>query len=469
MSTQKELDMKKTKLLFGIFTALVFAFFSGCTNIDEQQSELDGNGMGRLVIKLTDAPFPYEMIESATVSIVKVEIRKKCDCEEEGYPYIELPLPDGKDTVVFNLLELMNGVTADLIDMEIEPGEYDLIRLYVAKAGLEVVGGDKYEVKVPSGPQTGIKVFMKPPLKVVSSLTTDVTLDFNLEKSFVLKGNANTPAGIKGFNFKPVVKVINNTTAGTLAGEVTDAETEELLPGATVWVEPVVAGIESGTTDELGYYSIDSIPAGTYDVIASLEGFYNDTAKAVEIIEGNLTLQDFALTPITGTLEGVVKDLEADTLLPEALVKIEKDDIEIASVLTDENGFYSIPDIRIGFYDVIASIEGFVNDTVENVEIIDGTVTLDFALSLVTGTLEGTVKDAAADALLEGATVWIEQEDVEIASAETNEEGYYTIPDIALGFYDVIASMDGFLNDTVENVEITDEVLTIDFELDVDE
>lgn len=463
--------MKKAKLLFGFLAALVIFSFNGCKDMDnydeDQQKQVDESHLGRLVIKLTDAPFPFEMIESATVNIVKVEIRRVSEGDEDGYPFMELPLPD--DSNEFNLLELRNGVTADLVDMEIEPGNYDLIRLYVDEAALKVKDGDEYRVKVPSGAQTGIKIFIKPALKVVSQLTSDVVLDFNLEKSFVLKGNAFTPAGIKGFNFKPVVKAVNNTTEGTLAGEVYDEETEDLLPGISVWIERADTLVASTSTDELGKYALSGITAGYYDVIAGSAAFYNDTVEGVEIVEGNLTIQDFILTPIKGDLEGVVKDLDADTVLPGATVWIEQDDVEIASAVTDEDGYYLIPDIRVGFYDVIVSIEGFVNDTVEGVEIVDGTVTVDFGLTPVTGTLEGVVKDAADEELLKGAKVWIEQEEVEIASAETDDEGYYIINDIALGFYNVIASMENYVNDTVKDVEIVDGILTVNFELELKE
>ena len=375
--------MKKAKLLLGIFAALVIVLFAGCADVEsqnDQQKQLDGDQYGHLVIKLTDAPFPFDMIESATVNIFKVEIRKVCDCEEDEYPYIELPLPD--DSNEFNLLELRNGITADLVEMGIEPGTYDLIRLYVDKAALKVEDGDEYMVKVPSGEQTGIKIFMDPPLNVVSELTTEVVLDFNLEKSFVLKGNANTPAGIKGFNFKPVVKAVNNTTEGTLAGEVYDADTETLLPGISVWIEQDGAEIASASTDEQGYYAFPGLIAGFYDVIAGSDGFYSDTVEGVQIVEGNLTVQDFILTPITGTLEGVVKDLAADTLLPGTKVWIEQEEIKIDSALTNEDGYYSIPGIHIGLYDVIASIENFVNDTVIGVEIVDGISTVDFNLAI---------------------------------------------------------------------------------------
>jgi len=375
--------MKKAKQLFGIFTALAMVFAAGCTNMenDNDQNQPDGDQLGHLVIKLTDAPFPFDMIEAATVNITKVEIRKVSEGEEDGYPFIDLPLPD--DANGFNLLELRNGVTADLVEMGLEPGNYDLIRLYVDEAELKVKDGGEYKVKVPSGQQTGIKIFMDPALKVVSELTTEVVLDFNLEKSFILKGNPNTPAGIKGFNFKPVVKALNKTTEGTLAGEVFDADTEALLPGISVWIEQDEILIASTSSDELGYYALAGLSAGMYNAIAGSDGFYNDTVEGVQIVEGNLTVQDFILTPITGMLEGVVKDSDADTLLPGAKVWIEQEEIKIDSALTDEDGYYSIPGIRVGIYDVIASLEDFVNDTVKGVEIVEGDQAVDFALDLV--------------------------------------------------------------------------------------
>lgn len=375
--------MKNVKLLFGIFAAIAMVFFAGCADMEndnDQQNKPDGDHLGLLVIKLTDAPFPFEMIEAATVNITKVEIRKVVEGEEDAYPFIELPLPD--DSNGFNLLELRNGVTADLVEMGIEPGNYDLIRLYVDEAELKVKEGGEYKVKVPSGQQTGIKIFMEPALKVVSELTTEVILDFNLEKSFVLKGNANTPAGIKGFNFKPVVKALNKTIEGTLAGEVFDADTDALVPGVSVWIEQDETLIASTSTDEQGYYALTGITAGFYEVIAASDGFYNDTIEGLEIVEGNLTVQDFILTPITGMLEGMVKDSDADTLLPGAKIWIELEEVKIDSALTDEDGYYSIPGIRVGIYDVIASIEDFVNDTIEGVEILEGSLTVDFALAV---------------------------------------------------------------------------------------
>ena len=89
-------------------------------------------------------------------------------------------------------------------------------------------------------------------------------------------------------------------------------------------------------------------------------------------------------------LEGIVEDMDADTLLPGAIVWIELEGIEIASDTTDEEGYYSIPGIRVGLYDVIASMENFVNDTAKGVEIVEGSLTVDFALVTEEGTATST-------------------------------------------------------------------------------
>ena len=280
--------MKHLKLILGIFAVLGILFSTGCKDLDDVNDQ-----KGNLVIKLTDAPFPVAMIDAATVFISKVEIRKACECEEEGSPFMVLAEFDPPEE--FNLLELRNGVTADLVETEIEPGDYDLIRLYVDHAGLQVKDGEDFLLKVPSGAQTGIKIFLEPALQVVGGLSTDVLLDVNVDSSFILKGNLNSPAGIKGFNFKPVIRAVNNTTAGSVAGVVTNSDTA--IHNASVWIEQEEV-ITTAYTDEEGYYAIPGMPAGLYTLSATMEGFNTVIVEGLEVVAGNRTVQDFTLTPL---------------------------------------------------------------------------------------------------------------------------------------------------------------------------
>jgi len=112
--------MKKSILI--VLAAILIILIPGCNKSSENY------GTGRMTIKITDAPFPIEKIESAWVTITKVEMRKAGDGIPDGNPFITIT----EDTTVFDLIDLRNGVTADLADdIEIPAGKYNLVRLYV--------------------------------------------------------------------------------------------------------------------------------------------------------------------------------------------------------------------------------------------------------------------------------------------------------------------------------------------------
>jgi len=274
--------MKRNKFIAFILFSLALVYLVSCNKNDMS------DGYGTLKLSITDAPFPVEFIEEATVSITRVEIRNMDESEE--YPFITV----FEDTIELNLIELRNGVQAELSEVEIPAGNYDLIRLYVDEATISVRDYSTYNLKVPSGAQTGIKVFLDPHIRVGGGLT-EILLDFNLDKSFVLKGNMDTPAGIKGFNFKPVIRAVNNSTAGTVQGVVSDTS-EVLLTNAEVWIEAdtIVATAYSDTT---GFYAILGIPEGFYSLYATKENYDTVMYGDVEIVAANRTVKDFELTP----------------------------------------------------------------------------------------------------------------------------------------------------------------------------
>lgn len=273
------------RLRYVFFTGLVMSAIMSCQN--ETTGDINN---GKLVIKVTDAPFPIELIENASVLITRVEIRSTVDTT--GYPYMTLL----EDSTEINLMELRNGATADLLDYELPVGTYDLIRLYVENASLKLKDGETYTVKVPSGKQTGIKIFLNPGVRIQGGLTEELLLDFSLDKSFVLKGNMLTPAGIKGFNFKPVIRVTNNSTTGTIEGTVKDTSLLELA-NASVWIEQdsIVA---NAFTDSTGFYSMIGIPSGFYDILSTKEDYDTMRYENIEIVAGNKMIQDFVLTPL---------------------------------------------------------------------------------------------------------------------------------------------------------------------------
>jgi uncharacterized repeat protein (TIGR02059 family) len=276
-----------------ILTLVLAIFFTGCSKNPE-------NGPGRLIIKITDDPLDISSVESATVTISKIEIRQANT--DDGSPFMELPM----SPVTINVFELRNGITEELVNLEVPKGDYDLVRLYVDEANLKLKEIDvPFNMKVPSGEQTGIKVFIDPVIHVEGGISAELLLDFDLSSSFVMRGhNAQN-----GFIFKPCIRATNVSTAGRVEGVVTDNSTAaQELENVTVsllqdGVDPVTA-----STDEYGHYLFIGVPAGTYSMSAEKEGYVSESADGIVVYAGNKVTQDFTLTALPVLKSAVIEN-----------------------------------------------------------------------------------------------------------------------------------------------------------------
>ncbi|NND79166.1 MAG: DUF4382 domain-containing protein [Maribacter sp.] len=296
--------MKIKNLFIVLFVAVTFLY--SCTESDD-----NGSDMGKLTVQITDAPFPHDLVAEANVTIYKIEGRFKSDEMEmdseeaesgesdedkEGYKFVTLM----KEEIKLNLLDLTNGTTEQLADLEVPAGTYDLLRVYAKGINVVLVDSTTYDLKVPSGQQSGIKVFIKPGIEVRGGLTADLLLDFDVSRSFVPKGNRNDLSGIKGFNFKPVIKACNISTAGTLSGFIYTIEEEEKvgLEGAQIEIYAADTLNTTAFSDATGAYTVLGLTAGTYDVAVELDKYEMQTAEDVEITAANKTIVDFELSAI---------------------------------------------------------------------------------------------------------------------------------------------------------------------------
>jgi hypothetical protein len=284
----------KIKSLFVLFTLLVATL--SCTNDSVSPT-------GRLTVQLTDAPFPHKLVAEANVTIFKIDARMKSDglvapmdgvanAEADGGPFIVLM----EEERPVNLLQLTNGLTETLVDIEVPVGTFDLIRVYVKGVGIVMVDGTTFDFNVPSGEQTGIKVFITPELVVNGGLTSDLLLDFDVSQSFVAKGNPNDLMGITGFNFKPVIKASNMSIAGTLTGRVTTLEGDVAvgLAGALISVDSG-DNLKTAEADGDGNYTVLGLDAGPHTVVVQMDGYKTSLPTDIEIVAANQTVQDFAL------------------------------------------------------------------------------------------------------------------------------------------------------------------------------
>jgi len=294
--------MKIKNLFIALFASLFF--FMSCSDGDDSQNE-----MGKLSVQLTDAPFPHDLVAEANVTIFKIDARNKdgeMEMDEEmeaesesnaeendNSPFVTLM----EEEIEVNLLELINGNTESLVNTDVPVGTYDLVRVYVRGINIVLTDGSIFDLKVPSGEQTGIKVFIKPGLVVSGDLSADLLLDFDVSKSFIPKGDRKDFSGITGFNFKPVIKACNKSTSGTLSGlvYVMEGETQVGLDGAQVEIYAADTLNTTTFSDEMGAYKVLGLTAGTYDVVVELNGYEMNTVEDIQISAANTTTQDFEM------------------------------------------------------------------------------------------------------------------------------------------------------------------------------
>jgi hypothetical protein len=157
---------------------LVGTVVVGCDLVKSQEE-------GRIRILLTDHPLDNAV--EANVSIKRVEL-----IGQGG----SIVLMD--ETEEFDLLQLQNGVTALLAEFDVPAGPYTQLRVIVGEDAELVMNDDsRHKLKIPSGEQTGIKILLQ--LEVPEGGETEVVLDFDVYKSFVVQGNTG------GFIFRPVI------------------------------------------------------------------------------------------------------------------------------------------------------------------------------------------------------------------------------------------------------------------------
>jgi hypothetical protein len=337
------------KLLFTVFAAALI--LSGCDK--SKTDSLVNNGPGRLIVSITDDPFNIDLVESATVTISKIEVRKTGD--ETGNPFIVV----SENPVNVELIDLRNGITKELADIAIPAGDYDLVRLYIGEASL-TIKGNEVPLKVPSGQQTGIKLFIDPVLHVEGGLTEELLLDFDLANSFVMRGNMQHAAGVNGFIFKPVIRAVNQSTAGRIEGKIRDDAAEPVVvPDAEVWVTQQDATIATTFSDLDGNYTLAGLPAGTYSIYASKDGYDPSNPEEVTVVAANKTVHDITLIGPPKYVSSVIENDAPDKLV-----------ITFSKVLADVT-----PDV--GAFAVLVTKDEVESEKTVNEVTVDGqTVTL---------------------------------------------------------------------------------------------
>jgi len=292
----------RTKILGLISLFAIMGLLIGCSQ--DSDSELNPEtepGNGYVVLKLTDAPFPADLVAEANITVDWIQmLRYDGENEEDGQEISESDsthiLFELEDTLTFNLINLKNGETAILGEQEVPVGNYDEIRLHVVDAGIVLTDGTEYDLKVPSGDASGLKIKLDPYLSVDDGSYAEVLLDFDVSRSFVVRGNLSK-GKVNGFIFKPVVRAGANyqATTGEIEGIVSDT-TDVLLENARLTLLSGKDTVITAITDSVGFYAMIGIQPGDYTLVCFKDDF-EEQEKEVTVQKGVVTEQDFELVP----------------------------------------------------------------------------------------------------------------------------------------------------------------------------
>lgn len=282
-----------------MFLAGILILATSCNKVDDSV----GGGKGKLTLKLTDAPFPVSLVDQALVTIDKIEIRSAkaatttSTTTDDESQYTVLYSGTGKQ---FDLLDLQNGVTAELMSMDLPAGSYDFIRMHVAKSEVFLKDGTHFDLKIPSGTSSGLKIKISPELVIESGIDSEVLLDFDVSKSFITQGNMNTMHGIKGFLFKPVLRAVCQKYSGVITGKVSVNETTPIAE-AHVQILRADTVYTSGLTDDKGIYSLVGLPSGSYKMICEKVGYSPVLFDQVVVLARETTIQNITMVTTTVT------------------------------------------------------------------------------------------------------------------------------------------------------------------------
>jgi hypothetical protein len=374
-------------------------------------------GTGTLSLGMADSATDKYQAVYITVDEVHVKSNSASVNDNKGWQLVARP----KKT--YNLLNLVNGVTAVLGEAELLAGHYNQIRLKLGKTpesknnifgephpyACYVIFNDGDEktatilpLKVPSGYQSGYKLVHQ--FEVLEGQVVELELDFDACRSVVQASNGDKCI------LKPTIKVINILGKSIVMGMVIDDEDPaEPLGGVSVSAQVTdqdsARVVRTTITDDgldeegneneedKGHYQLVLSPDTSFNVVAfsgakisiagpnpgsTIKKMYQPACKVVYVpLSGVVDNFDFQLEESDfGTISGTVRvttnsgDVDPDDP-PVVYITFYADVagcgyVEIATepVYPDTDGTlqYSV-DLPLGNYDVVASAEGYIPNT----------------------------------------------------------------------------------------------------------
>lgn len=256
-------------------------------------------------VLLTDAPFPFDTVQSVNVYVVSIAASTVADTSDPGLQWVTITVPRKR----FDLLALQQGTTALLGEGEIPADQYRSVRLIIDADSSDVRFADGTLAVVQNWNGTGewsIYAFVEAALQVPDS-GAEIVIDFDVGRSFQYN-----VSGDGTFTFIPWIRAVNKAATGSIAGTVlAAADSGSAAPIANGTVSAY--GADQGTwrifstarTDGVGHYRLAYLLPGTYIVGVdppSSSGLTSSLDSNVVVNRGMETQHSVTLSAFRGSV-----------------------------------------------------------------------------------------------------------------------------------------------------------------------
>lgn len=246
---------------------------SGLVACSESEDENENSpiAFSNLSIRMTDAPGYFD-----EVNIDIQQVRVKFSNQD----WIDLQTDSG----IYNLLDFRNGIDTTIASGSVPSGAIQQIRFVLGDSNSVKVDGVVYDLKVPSGSSSGLKLNVTENL--APQLSYSILVDFDAAQSVVLTGNAK-------YILKPVLRVVAEGKDGAIIGTLTPTNVATML--YALQNQDTLGGAVSDST---GNFTMNGLDSGTYSLLIDPASPYkSDTITNLSVNAGSVT--DLGMIPLT--------------------------------------------------------------------------------------------------------------------------------------------------------------------------
>ena len=239
---------------------------AACYKDDTSSSSNNRKPMAKVL--LTDAPFPFDSVQSVKVYIVSIGVSTHADtgASADSMSWVTVAAPHRQ----IDLLTLQQGLTDSLGIGEVTADQYKAVLVTIdvdSSEGIRFKNGSPAVVRWNGSGRESYGSFVEQPISVPDTGAV-IVIDFDVGRSFVYN-----QLGDGAFDFFASIRAVNRAATGAIAGTVThDASSGPVGPVANATVSAWGGGpnnwyiLSTGKTDAAGRYRLAYLLPGTYIV-----------------------------------------------------------------------------------------------------------------------------------------------------------------------------------------------------------